>query len=321
VLVEASPDCAEVFSGTDPFYPAVAGGATAVSTIGASSCGNGNPNLKPEDSTIYNVGFSWEAIDNLELSVDYQMIEYVDRIVAMTLADILNRDFSNFLRANNLTSYNRTTHEALRNAWFASGQDPAISRAAPVNGIANISQVQRTSENLSSNDVDVFDFRVKYSFDVGDLGSVSAQLSSTYYSKYEYTGYDGKTVDAVGKQNGETNLAAPLPQWKHALRTAWGLGNHSAALTAKYQDGVKFDTNSITAGWARPDRISSYHTFDVRYGYAFDDLFGAKVDFALGSSNVLNAKPDRLPILGGMETRLGDPFGRQYYAEVNVGFE
>ncbi|HVF17516.1 MAG TPA: TonB-dependent receptor, partial [Steroidobacteraceae bacterium] len=54
VLVEASPDCAEVFSGTDPFYPSVPGVAAAVSTIGASSCGNGNPNLKPEDSTIYN---------------------------------------------------------------------------------------------------------------------------------------------------------------------------------------------------------------------------------------------------------------------------
>jgi outer membrane receptor protein involved in Fe transport len=319
ILVQSSADCAEVFAGTDPFYP----GAPAVSIIGSASCFNGNPNLKPEDSTIYNFGFSWEIIDDLEISADYQKIKYVDRIITLTSADVLLRDFTNFLAANGLTTatYNRTTHAALRDAWFASGMDPAIARAAPVGGVNAVASVQRTSENLSSNEVDVFDFRVKYAFGFESLGDFNTQIASTYYESYKYTGFNGRTVDAVGLQNSDTNLAPPLPQWKHTLRVAWGLGNHGAALSTKYQDGVRFDTAGITPGWPRPQRIGSYTTVDVRYGYKFENLWKGDLDFAIGSTNVLDERPDPLPVLGGLETRLGDPFGRQFYAEISYAYK
>lgn len=319
-LIEDSPDCSEVFTGVDPFYP----GVTAANLNGSTSCRNGNPDLKPEESTVYNIGFTWEIIDDLELSLDYQTIEYVDRIIEMGSADVLNRDFANFLAANSLTSatYNRTTHEALREAWFASSSmDPAISRGPLQNDVRKVASVGRTWENLSTNEVDVFDGKVKYSFDVGAFGFFTAQYSGTYFARYEYSGLDKVKTDAVGLQNGNTNLAPPLPQWKHQLRTAWALGGHTAALTAKHQSGIKFDTLSIASGATRPDRISSYTTFDVRYGYTFEGLSFGDLGFAIGSSNVTNAKPDRLPIIAGFETRLGDPFGRQYYAELNLSFE
>jgi len=322
MLVQESPDCSEVFTGNDAFYPAQ-NGLPAVTIAGSTSCINGNPNLEPEDSTIYNFGFSWEIIDDLEFSLDYQHIKYVDRILQLTASDLLNRDFANFLIANNLTAatYDRVAHAALRDAWFANNMDPAIRRGGlQPNGINPLSSVTRSNENLSSNEVNVFDGKVKYTFDLGGIGSFSTQLSSTYYAKYEYTGFDGVTVDAVGLQNGQTNLAPPLPQWKHNFRAAWALGNHNAAITAKYSDGVKFDA-SVEPGAEIPDRISSYTTYDVRYGYAFQNLSFGKLDFAIGSSNVTNAKPDRLPVVGGLETRLGDPFGRQYYAEAVLSFE
>jgi outer membrane receptor protein involved in Fe transport len=323
MYVEESPDCAEVFTGNDPFYPRVGTALPAVSIAGSTSCGVGNPDLKPEESKIYNIGFSWEIISDLEFSLDFQHIEYTDRIVPLTATDIINRDFASFLNANGLTAatYDRTAHAALRDAWFASGMSANVVRGGVgTNGINPLSSVLRTSENLSSNEVDVFDAKVKYSFDVGDFGYFSTQLSSSYFSKYEYAGFDKVAVDAVGLQNGQTNLAPPLPQWKHNFRTAWVLGAHNAAIAAKYLDGVKFDA-SVAPGAIPPDRISSYTTFDVRYGYSLEGLSFGKLDFGIGSSNVTNAKPDRLPVVGGLETRLGDPFGRQYYAEVNFSFE
>jgi hypothetical protein len=241
----------------------------------------------------------------------------------MGSADILNRDFARFLEANGLTAgqYNRNTHAALREAWFASSMDSAVTRGPLQNDVRKVASVLRTWENLSTNEVDVFDAKLKYSFDVGSFGYFTSQYSGTYFSRYEYSGLDKVKTDGVGLQNGNTNLAPPLPQWKHQLRTAWALGNHNAALTAKHQSGVKFDTLSIATGATRPDRISSYTTFDVRYGYDFQDLSFGNLSFAVGSSNVTNTKPDRLPIIAGFESRLGDPFGRQYYAEVNVSFE
>lgn len=321
MFVEESPDCSEVFTGSDPFYPRV-GNTSAASIAGSTSCGVGNPDLKPEESEIYNIGFTWEVISDLEFSLDYQHIKYVDRIVDLTAIDVLNRDFANFLAANGLTAatYDRAAHEAQRNAWFASGMSSSITRGPLTNGIAQLDSVERMSENLSSNELDVFDAKVKYSFDLGNFGYFSTQLMSTYYAKYEYTGFNKVTVDGVGLQNGNTNLAPPLPQWKHNLRAAWVLGNHNAAIAAKFIDGVKFD-GPVATGATPPDRISSYTTFDVRYGYTVDSLPIGKLDFGIGSSNVTNAKPDRLPVVGGLETRLGDPFGRQYYAEVVFSFE
>ena len=322
MYVQESPSCSEVFTGNDPFYPGRTGGPAAVGIAGATSCGVGNPNLKPEESEIYNLGFSWEIISDLEFSLDYQHIKYVDRIVTMTAADVLNRDFANFLAANGLTaaSYNRDTHAALRDAWFASGMSPAITRAGLVDGINRLASVERMSENLSSNEVDVFDAKVKYSFDLGDFGYFSTQLASTYFSKYEYSSFGNEPVDGVGLQNGQTNLAPPLPQWKHNFRAAWVLGNHNAAIAAKFLDSVKFDA-AAAPGAAIPDRISSYTTYDARYGYTFDSLSFGRLDFGIGVVNLTNAMPDRLPVVGGLETRLGDPFGRQYYAELNFSFE
>jgi iron complex outermembrane recepter protein len=322
VLVEGSPSCSEVFTGNDPFYPAQ-NGLSSVTIAGSTSCINGNPNLKPEDSTIYNVGFSWEIIDDLEFSLDFQHIKYVDRILQLVATDLINRDFANFLLANGLTqsTYNRTTHAALRDAWFAAAVDPQVTRSGlQANGINPLASVTRSYENLSSNEVNVFDSKLKYTFDIGNFGTFSTQLASTFYQKYEYTSFDKVTVDAVGLQNGQTNLAPPLPQWKHNFRAAWALGNHNAAISAKYSDGVKFDA-AAEPGAPIPDRISSYTTYDVRYGYTFPDFSFGKIDFAIGSSNVTNAKPDRLPVIGGLETRLGDPFGRQFYAEATFEFE
>jgi iron complex outermembrane recepter protein len=298
---------------------------------GSTSCRNGNPTLTPEESTVFNVGFTWQIIDDLEFSLDYQTIDYTDRIIEMASTDIVNRDFADFLAASGIApssytaaTYNSAANTAARDAWFASGNaDPAIVRGTNVGGLSKVATVTRSYENLSSNKVNVFDGKLNYSIDLNSFGYITSQYAGTYFAKYEYTGLDKITRDAVGLQNGNTNLAPPLPQWKHQLRTAWQLGGHNAAITAKHQDGVRFDTLSIGGPWAnvRPAFISSYTTYDVRYGYNFDNFEVAKIGFAIGSTNVTNEKPDRLPILNGFESRLGDPFGRMYYAEVTASFE
>ena len=57
--------------------------------------------------------------------------------------------------------------------------------------------------------------KMNYSIDLDSFGYITSQYAGTYFAKYEYTGLDKITRDAVGLQNGNTNLAPPLPQWKH----------------------------------------------------------------------------------------------------------
>ena len=315
-------NCAEVFTGSDPF--------NGVSLNGTRSCESGNPGLGPEESETINVGFSWRPITGMEVSLDYQMIDYTDRIQTLTSQDLVNRDFARFLTSMNLSAaqFNAMTvtqRAALSNAWFASNPDPLITRATTINpatGVPNVTDVTRIPANISGNEVDVFDLRFRYGFDAGNIGYFSTSLSTTYYDKYEYTDFNGKQVSALGKRNADTALAPPLPEFKHSLLLGWARKNQSAGVTVKYADSVSFDgTVDAFNGIPAPKNISSFLTVDARYSIELDKLFGGKWDLAFGSNNVFNEQADALPVSGGLESRLQDPFGRTFYLEANYSFE
>ena len=315
--------CGEVFTGSDPFNvnsPSV--------LIGARQCTTGNPNLDPEESEIINAGFTWRprgVVEGLELSLDYQTIDYDGRIIQLSTQDMVNRDFANFLAANNLTAaaYNAqplATRQGQLTAWIANGMDPLIIRSAT--GL-NVQQVSRVWENVASLQIGLFDFRTRYSLDLSAYGFMTTSLATTYFNKYEYESTPGAApVDAKGKQNANTNIVPPLPSFKHNLRVDWGLGMHSAAIAATYLSSVKFDaSNNITlTGIPSPSRIDSLTTVDIRYSYRFENVMNAKLLLALGANNVFDARPDPLPINDGFESRLHDPFGRTMYLELTLDF-
>ncbi|GAB1262550.1 TonB-dependent receptor plug domain-containing protein [Aurantivibrio plasticivorans] len=130
---QSSPACAELFSGTDPVL--------GTSLIGGLSCINGNPDVGPEESTILNAGFTFKPIDELSISLDYQTIQYEDRILCLSSTDTLNLDFANLLDNEGLdqTGWDALTPAdqlARTLAWQASGnQDPTITRNATTGAV------------------------------------------------------------------------------------------------------------------------------------------------------------------------------------------
>jgi outer membrane receptor protein involved in Fe transport len=334
-------DCAEVFTGSDPFTlvpnlnPATRTTMpfVPVSLAGTRSCESGNPGLQAEESETINVGLTWKPLDSLEISLDYQMIDYTDRIQTLTSQDLVNRDFGRLLAQNGLSpaQFNGTIvngmpvagaltadqRTALITGFFATNPDPLISRD-PAN--MRVVQVTRTPANITGNEVDVFDLRVRYGFDIGNLGYISTSASTTFYDKYEYTDLDGRSqVDALGKRNADTALAPPLPEFKHSLNVAWLKGNQRASVAVKYTDSVLFDGTPDTTPGAIPfpRTISSFTTVDVRYSIDIDNFLSGKWNLSIGANNVLNEQADALPISGGFESRLQDPFGRAFYVEAN----
>lgn len=312
ITVRSVPSCAELFSGTDPF---------GMTLIGTLVCPNGNPNLDPETSKVKNVGFTWLATDDIEVSLDYQRINYDDRIVALSSTDVLANDYANFLAAglNPASAADRAT-------WYATGQDPAITRD-PLTESAT--RVVTYSDNVNQMQIDVVDFRFRYSVDMGNWGYLSTNLNTTYYPSYKYLDVStGDFIDAAGKQNGDTGLAPPIPEYKSTLRVGWLLNGHAVAMTVNNQSSVAFDAtpgptfgqDPVTAADI-PSRISSYTTIDMRYGYTFENVWGGSFDIGAGATNITNNTAQPLPISGGLETRLQDPIGRTYYIEGTYTFE
>jgi iron complex outermembrane receptor protein len=313
--------CADMFSGLDDF--------TNTPLIGGIWCQSGNPSLKPESSTIQNIGFTWEPsgniLEGLNLSVDYQEIEYVDRIRTLSQQDTATNQFNQFLAATGIakSAYDPTPGSATRtaaNAWLAQ------QAARPGNSIqryadGSVERLFVQSSNISSAWVDLIDMKAQYTMDANDWGTFTTTLQTTYYLTYDYMDLSGVRIEALGNQNGRTGIVPPLPEIKANARLNWFRGNQSASISANYFSSINFDDQVVdfyapVNGYSvltPPNTIRSEYIVDLRYAQVFDQYFDSEFTVSAGVSNLFDKRPQRLAIIGGAETRLSVPWGRQFW--------
>lgn len=309
--------CGEIFFGADPL--------TGGTLNGGATCSSGNPNLKPETSDIWNVGFTWEPVDSFTLSMDYQSIEYTDRIRTLSTTDVVAIEFEEMLRAigSSASTYNSTPGSATReaaNAWIAAGgtgrarvnRDPVTQR---------VMRVVSQAANVSSVWVDLLDMRARYSFDTANWGTFTTTLSGTYNTTYEYDGGQGVIIDALGQQNDITGIVGPVPKFKGQARLSWYRDNHNASFTWNHQDSVVFDAiiqNALT-GTPPPSngRVRAWTVANAQYSYLFDNYLDSDITLSVGVNNLFDREPQRLPMLSGYASRLHTPWGRQFYLSVD----
>lgn len=306
--------CATVTSGVDPL--------TNISLDGTDSCTSGNPGLGAEESEIANIGFSWLPIDGLSIDVDYQEIEYIGRISTLVTADVTRRELNAFLASTGRTSADfrpatNPADAAAGIAWALANPNELITRDAT----GRVTDVYRAPINLSSQFVEGIDFRVHYAFQIGDLGNFSASLGGNYYTRWEYLPDEFSALtSAIAVQNAETNLAPPLSRYKVNAGLSWFRENQSASVSARHSGKLRYDNLTRTFGYEAfaPDYIRAITKVDARYSHRFA-AFGTDSNVTVGITNLFDRDAQRLPQAGGLETRIDDPFGRQFY--VSMDFE
>ncbi len=320
----ADDRCADMFSGLDEF--------TNTPLIGGIWCQSGNPNLQPETSTIQNIGFTWEPsgnmLEGLNLSMDYQEIEYTDRIRTLSQQDTVGFQFKQFLGETGISaaSYDPTPGSATRaraDAWLAQKASiPGYAIQRYPNG--SVSKLFVQSANISSVWADLVDMKAQYRFDTRDWGTFTTTLQSTYYLTYDYMDLSGVRTEALGKQNGRTGIVPPLPELKANLKMNWFRGNQSASISANYWSSIDFDDQVVdfypedgNNALNPPSTIRGEYIVDVRYAHIFDQFFDSEITVSGGISNLFDKRPQRLGIIGGAETRLSVPWGRQFWVSLD----
>lgn len=310
-------NCLETFSGTDPF--------TGSPMTGSTRCESGNPSLKPETSTIQNLGVTWEPtgrLEGLRVSLDYQEIEYVDRIRTLTEQDTVEFEFQTMLAATGIGAYDTTPGSASRlaaQAWYASrGAGNPVDRFSDF----SLDRIYRQAANISSVWIDLFDAKVDYTFSTSNWGTFSTSLSATHFNRYDYEDLTGGVTEALGNQNANSGIAPPLPSTKANLRVNWFMGSQSASVSANYWSDVDYDDrvyDNYGDGWTAPPGgiIEAETRVNARYAYTFEDFFNSEITASIGVNNVFDRRPQRLPILGGFESRLSTPWGRQYWVSLD----
>ncbi len=318
--------CADMYSGIDEI--------SGDTLIGGIWCQSGNPNLRPETSTIQNLGLTWQPegqLDGLTVSLDYQEIEYTDRIRTLSQQDTVGKEFTEFLNDTGIAreNYDPTPGSATRaaaDAWLA---EKATIPGYPIRRYPNgsVSRLFVQSANISSVWVDLIDANVEYNFLTDNYGSFAVTLQATNYLTYDYEGLLGGRQEALGNQNGRTGIVPPIPETKANLRLNWFRGNHSASLSTNYWSTINFDDQVVdlypadgdnTMNELNPDKIKGETIVDARYAMVLEDfLLDGSFTVSLGVNNLFDKRPQVLGIIGGFESRLSTNFGRQYWMSLD----
>lgn len=296
----------------DPFSNGT-NGVPAASGHGGTLVVAGNPELRPEESELINLGFTYRGIENWQFSVDMQEIKFFDRVVRLSRQELLQREYNQFIESGG--DINNQT-DVLN--FFAANPNAEIIRSPVDGGIITLYQRPTNTEDITARFVDI---KIENHLSTDRWGYFHTILSATTYERYRYQ--DEVTFekrDAVGKRNRDVSAASAIPRWKANLTMRWMKDQHSVVARANYIHSVKFDGEEINLGATPPDRISSYTTVDLRYTYRMPDVYNGRMEFTLGSTNIFNREADKLPVAGGFESRLHDPFGRRIYFEVGYDF-
>jgi iron complex outermembrane recepter protein len=297
-----------------------------------SSCSSGNPNLTPEQADTLSYGFDWDIMEGMSLSVTYSETDFTDRIVSTSGQDILDLDYFAWRTSTSKADGVLPTLSEM-NAWLGSGADPRIIRN-PTDPFV-IDRVYNGSSNASSMLVEAYDVDFRYSFDlpeilgVDDLGTWTVGLQATYLEKYEYQLSPLESVEqAVGHQSAFTGAVPPMPRIKGTARIGWSRGSHSASLNGRYLHDLRYDGYSgFYTGYAgfnlnsdvvsrNPTRLRKSTIADFAYNYRGYEALGGELNFTVGSRNVFDRMPQRMPMLGGTESILYDAMGRTIYARI-----
>ncbi len=305
----------------------------------ARRCSGGNPYLQPQVADTQSWGITFEPIDNLRIDLDWSQTEFTDRIVSIDPQQLLDLDYYNWTQSTGISGREPTTAELT--AWVASGgQDPRIIRSAV--DPTQILRVTVGSSNAAANNVEAYDLKVRYQFELDDItglvglddiGTMTINFNATKIDVWEYQKFPTDPVsEPLGQRNRFLGEAPPLPEYKANLRIGWVMGNHSASIASHYIDEVDYDGYSWGSSFfdqfpyftgfdnSVRDKLRESTITDVAYNYRGLDFMGTSVDLTIGSRNVFDRLPQRVNDFAGMESILYDARGRLIYGRISMEF-
>ncbi|MBT0586641.1 TonB-dependent receptor [Alteromonas oceanisediminis] len=258
----------------------------------------GNEELKPEESTAYNVGFSFEPIDDLSVEMDYWNFSFEDLIIQENAQALLT----------------------------ANPQDPErIIRAGdPLNG--PLLQVNNTYVNASELDTSGIDLVTSYKIET-DFGTLTPSVNATYILSYDLTDPQAGNIDGAGRRN-FNNIGVSSPELRMNLGLNWSAGIHGANVFVRYISAYDDDQNCAdgttnTTGCADGFyEIDSHVTVDAQYSVNLGEVFETETDYLLtvGGINLFDEDPPQVFTNSGFDSKVHDPRGRQIYARIAIEF-
>lgn len=300
-----------LFSGTDPCdgpTPTASAAQCANSGVTAAQYGNilqnpagqyneiqgGNPNLEPEESDTYSLGFVLqpEFIPGLDLTIDWFSIDLQGAI--STAGSQFSVDACVF-RGQFCDSINRGTGGTL---WL--GTDNIVD----------------TNANIGFEEREGIDVALNYQFEVGDLGAMRLSYNAGFALTYDIQPVpDAEIVDCNGKYAG--SCSQPNPEYRHNMRLTWNVTDAvTTSLAWRHSSKVEEDTVAAVV-----ERISAEDYFDLSALWTLNE--GTTLRF--GINNIFDTDPFVSGVSGeftngNVEVTEYDVLGRYIFAGATFEF-
>ena len=272
----------------------------------------GNKTLLPEKSTQYSLGFVYQPMADVSLTLDYWDLNIKNAILQKSEIQVLSDQtaFKDFIYRYDP-------------AVFTDGYD---NTAAPAKGIVKGS----TNKDLPfayiylpyDNTGKFFAAGVDVSLDwkrrFEGFGQVGASIEGTYFTKHGYQYFATPKVNDIG----DYKDFGPVPRWRHVLTFSYKYGDWAGSLLNTYMSGYNDYTNpdAIGANYPAVRKVDSYSLWDARVSWS-----GFKgLDLTVGVKNMFDKNPPssrtEVNFQTGYDAQWTNPLGRAYYVKVRYKF-
>jgi outer membrane receptor protein involved in Fe transport len=259
---------------------------------------SGNEDLVPEESTAYNIGFSFEPVDDWSVEVDYWNFDFKNLIIKENFQAILNDDPQN--------------------------TDRVIRAGDPLNG--PLLQVLTTYVNASSLETSGLDIVSSYKLET-EVGTFTPSISATYILAYDLVDPQSGPIDGAGSRN-NSNIGVSTPELRANIGIAWQHDAYSANVYARYVDSYSDDQNCADGTLFSADctvgfkGVDSHMTWDAQVNIDLGSIFETESAYVLtiGGINLTDEEPPQLFTNAGFDSKVHDPRGRQIYARMAMEF-
>jgi len=290
---------------------------TAAGGIASRDCGiqfqqlqGGNPDLTPEESSAWTIGFILQPTPQISFGVDYWDYTVTNNIGVIGDPAI----FGNPVRYANL--YVR-----------CSQADPARIPTIPgcnIPGGDPLAYVINTNLNLGDTKTSGFDFQFNWNPSATEYGRFALNWRGTYVTKYEFQiEPSGVWFNPVGNYNrrftDDGGSPGPVIRFKQVLTVGWEMNAWNAGVTWTHTQGYK-DSNNVPAPW-NDNSVGNYNLWDLSVGYT-----GVKgLSLRAGVLNLLDEDPPFTNQTARFQARAYDdrfhnPLGRTWVLSARYEF-
>jgi iron complex outermembrane receptor protein len=265
------------------------------------SLNGGNPNLKPETSQNFDLGFVVEPIHNLDVTVDYYRINLRNEIQVLPGATIYGNPttFANLYVLNNAGTLTPA---------------PAANIQCPTPQAATCGYIITTLQNTGSITTDGFDLSASYVMD-SDYGKFRVGLEGTFVTGFRLSEYPGGPQLSLAGQFNQGNQ--PVIRWQHLLTLDWAYQNFGAGLNNHFTEHYH-DYLPDAAG-----DILTVGNYSIWNGYvSFKPIPALKL--LAGINNLLDTNPpfsnQEQNWQAGYNPIFSSPLGRTFYGRITYDF-